>query len=279
MPSFKVRRESFQWRSLPGFAALFALAKATSLRLRSEVAERQIPREGSAVDLCVDLKRFSPRQLDSQLRASWSAAGGPIGLYVGELTSDSNAKLALRAFRAARALMPGARMVVVGDGPERRALHREFPEGVFVGALSGAEFAAHCASADVYVCADIRARQSFILEALASAVPVVAFETARGSEHIAHRLNGFLLSHGDEAGFVAATCLLASLHGELLPMRRHARDAAIAAVLMKHVGARSEASEILTANPDRRATSASRRTIVDASRDSAAPSVTNQRPS
>jgi glycosyltransferase involved in cell wall biosynthesis len=119
-------------------------------------------------------------------------------------------------------------MVVVGDGPKRRALEREFADVLFVGTQTGDALAAHYASADVFLFPSLTDTFGNVtLEALASGLPVVAFDVAAASEHVIDQVCGRVVPIDDEAGFVTATCLLASMHRELAPMRQQARMAAL----------------------------------------------------
>ncbi|HEY9024168.1 MAG TPA: glycosyltransferase family 1 protein [Burkholderiaceae bacterium] len=205
---------------------------------RCFVATRQLRRElqeaGYAhvevVPRGVDLDLFTPERRDEQLRERWSAAGAPVLLYVGRLAAEKNVELALRAYRMARRFVPQARMVVVGDGPLRAQLEHRYPDALFAGMQTGAALAAHYASADVFLFPSLTDTFGNVtLEALASGVPVIAFDCAAASEYVADRLNGRLLMPGDEVGFIRAACLLACHFGALGRMRRAARHAALRA--------------------------------------------------
>jgi glycosyltransferase involved in cell wall biosynthesis len=151
-------------------------------------------------------------------------------LYVGRLAAEKNVELALRAFEAARRHVPSTRMVVVGDGPKRQALARAFPDAHFAGTVTGDALAAHYASADVFLFPSMSDTFGNVtLEALASGLPVVAYDVAAASEHVVDLISGRLAPPDDERSFIDAACLLASLHRELEPMRRHARECALGA--------------------------------------------------
>ncbi len=92
----------------------------------------------------------------------------PIYMNVGRVAVEKN----LRAFLE----MPvtGSK-VVIGDGPQRAELSAAFPEVHFLGAKTGADLAAHYASADVFVFPSRTDTFGLVLlEALASGVPVAA---------------------------------------------------------------------------------------------------------
>ncbi|GAB3210135.1 phosphatidylinositol alpha 1,6-mannosyltransferase [Marinactinospora thermotolerans DSM 45154] len=118
----------------------------------------------------VDGERFSPRHRDEELRRRLAPGGEVLVGYVGRLSRDKRVGLLAEVAR-----LRGARLVVVGDGPELSRLRRRIPGAVFLGQLSGERLSRVFASIDVFVHtgADETFCQS-VQEALASGVPVVA---------------------------------------------------------------------------------------------------------
>jgi glycosyltransferase involved in cell wall biosynthesis len=72
--------------------------------------------------------------------------------------------------------IPGARKIVVGDGPYRPELESRYPNIEFVGAQRGADLARYYANADVFVFASRADTFGIvIIEALAMGTPVAAY--------------------------------------------------------------------------------------------------------
>ena len=142
----------------------------------------------------VDAERFSPAWRDDWLRREWHARGtDPVLLYVGRLAPEKNAPLALETFEKLRRTQRSLRMVVVGDGPLRHRLEAEHPRARFVGTLRGSELSRHYASADVLLFPSLTETfGSVTLEALASGLSVVAFDTAAAGQHLRNGVNGWL---------------------------------------------------------------------------------------
>ncbi|PZA09327.1 glycosyltransferase family 1 protein [Rhodopseudomonas palustris] len=93
----------------------------------------------------------------------------PVFLSVGRVAVEKN----LEAFLSLD--LPGTK-VVVGDGPARAALERDFPNAVFLGAKQGEALAQVYAAADVFVFPSKTDTYGLVLlEALASGVPVAAY--------------------------------------------------------------------------------------------------------
>jgi len=65
-----------------------------------------------------------------------------------------------------------------------------------------------------------------VMEALASALPVVAFDTAAASEHVVDGVSGRLVAPGDEGAFIAAVAALVAPGVALEPMGAAALTAA-----------------------------------------------------
>lgn len=194
-------------------------------RLRIELADAGFERL-EVIGRGVDLHAFSPAHRDPALRHAWDAADdAPVLLYVGRLAAEKQVGLALRAFRSALHFEPRARMVVVGDGPRRGALERACPEARFVGTQSGAALAAHYASADLFLFpSESETFGNVTMEALASGVPVIAFDSGAAAEHVRDRVCGRLVAPGDHDDFIRAVRLMTSLRSSA-----HGREMARAA--------------------------------------------------
>lgn len=93
----------------------------------------------------------------------------PILIYVGRVAIEKN----LEAFLAAD--VPGTK-VVVGDGPDRDALARRYPDAHFVGYKFDADLAGHLSSADALVFPSRTDTFGLVmLEAMACGTPVAAY--------------------------------------------------------------------------------------------------------
>lgn len=154
----------------------------------------------------VDTDLFTPARRESALRTSWGVHGdAPVMLCVGRLAAEKSLGLALQAFRALQARMPAARMVMVGDGPQRGALEDAFPDVIFAGTRRGEELAAHYASADVFLFPSLTETfGNVVLEAMASGLAVVAFDRAAAQEHVANGISGLVVPESDARAFITS---------------------------------------------------------------------------
>jgi glycosyltransferase involved in cell wall biosynthesis len=165
----------------------------------------------------VDTALFDPARRDAALRAQWGA--GPddvVVLYVGRLAAEKNL--------AALPLLPGARLVFVGDGPLRAKLAERFPRAVFAGTRTGADLAAHYASADLFLFPSLTETWGNVtLEAMASGLAVVAYDYAGAAAVMCHGVNGVLVPFGDGAAFGAQARNLAANLRRLRQLGANAR--------------------------------------------------------
>lgn len=163
------------------------------------------------VSRAVDTARFDPRHRDSALRTGWGAGpDDPVLLNVGRLAAEKNLDLAITAWRAAQAIVPGTRLVMVGDGPERERLQREHPDVIFPGKLLGDDLARCYASADLFVFPSLSETFGNVtLEAMASGLATVAFNYGAAREQITSAQVGSAIALDDPQAFIDATVALA----------------------------------------------------------------------
>ena len=148
-----------------------------------------------------------PGLRSAALNRAWSRGSALVAGYagpVGEPTSKHVRRLARDA------ALEEVRLVVLGSGPGAAALKRSGAR--VVGACGGLELARALASLDVLV--QPRKHESGLLavrKALASGVPVVAFDTAAVREVVRHGYNGLLVPPGrGRNGIAEAVALLAA---------------------------------------------------------------------
>ncbi|MDX9995826.1 MAG: glycosyltransferase family 1 protein [Rhodocyclaceae bacterium] len=208
--------------SIERYLRWFHNRTATTLVPTPELAEQLACRGFRNVGVLsrgVDTRLFHPGRRSAELRKSWGAGEhDSVVIIVGRMAPEKNLDLALRAFSAIRRLHPNARMVCVGDGPLRETLCRQHPECLFVGTKRGEALAEHYASADLFVFPSLTETfGNVVSEALASGLPVVAFDYAAASDLIVTGENGRSVPPGDASAFIDAAV-------ELVPARHLLAD-------------------------------------------------------
>ena len=125
-----------------------------------------------------------------------------------------NVPCVLRAFAVIQAQKPDARLVVIGDGPERTHVHQTAQDLAlrnveFVGAVRPTEMGRWYDQADVYLNAsDIDNMPNSIIEAFACGLPVATTRAGGIPYVVEHERNGLLVDCGDHEGLAAAALRL-----------------------------------------------------------------------
>ena len=195
--------------------------------LRAQLAASGFERL-AVVSRGVDTRQFDPRHRSAELRRQWGAGDDDLVLaYVGRLAAEKNLGAVLAAHDALRGSMGDAvKLVFVGDGPMRAELAALAGEHR-LRAARGEDLAAHFASADLFLFPSLTETFGNVtIEAMASGLPVVAFDCAAAAQCIQSGRNG-LLAHDDSLpAFVRATLTLAADRERLRAMGAAARESA-----------------------------------------------------
>jgi phosphatidylinositol alpha-1,6-mannosyltransferase len=147
----------------------------------------------------IDTRRFAP---DPGARATIRARHGlgdrPVVGCVSRLVRRKGQDVLIRALPALRRRVPGAALLIAGDGPDRDRLHRLAREHdvvehvVFTGPVAHEEIPAHHAALDVFALPcrtlgrglDVEGLGIVLLEASACGVPVVAGRSGGAPETV-----------------------------------------------------------------------------------------------
>jgi glycosyltransferase involved in cell wall biosynthesis len=175
----------------------------------------------------VDARRFHPGKASDGWRERLSG-GHPsdrLLLYVGRLAPEKG----IERLKAILREVPGTRLAIVGDGPARGDLEREFAgtATVFTGVLQGEDLAAAYASADAFLFPSTTDTLGLaMIEALASGLPVVAARSGASREILDEEENGLLYEADSAPSLVAAVRRLFSDEGFRGTLGRAARASA-----------------------------------------------------
>lgn len=214
------RFEPLLWKRVTGIHSRATMSLAPSSFAAAQLTDRGVHRV-KVWPHGVDRDRFSPDHRDHAWREAIAPRGQVVVGYVGRLAREKQVE-DLRVL----ADLPGVRLVVVGDGPRRDALHRALPRALFTGRLSGDRLHAAMASLDVFVhTGEMDTFAQTIQEAQSSGVPAIA--PARGGpiDLIEEGQTGFLYTPGDLAGLRTAVASISRDHARRAAMGRLAREA------------------------------------------------------
>lgn len=183
--------ENATWQLLRDVHNRATLNLAPSHATRDELIQHGIER----VDLWrrgVDTSLFSPSLRSESLRAQYAKPHEKLVIYMGRLAAEKQVE-DLKVIHD----MPGVRLLIVGDGPERETLRRMMPRARFAGFRSGTDLAAHLASADLFIHpGELETFGQTVQEAMASGLPVIAPRRGGPVDLVSPSRTGWLYTPG-----------------------------------------------------------------------------------
>jgi glycosyltransferase involved in cell wall biosynthesis len=163
-------------------------------RLTRERIRRYYGRDAEIVHPPVETSRFRVGTPDEHL------------LIVSELVRHKRLDVALEGARRA-----GARVVVVGSGPERAQLEQAFPEAEFVGRAGDEQLVTLYSTARALLVPSVEEFGIAAVEAQASGRPVIAAAAGGATETVIDGETGLLVTPDDPAAFATAIAELEGL--------------------------------------------------------------------
>jgi alpha-1,6-mannosyltransferase len=198
-----VRRTAsrFAWSYVRRLSRLVEATLAPSDFVAGEL-EREGVERVQRVSLGVDLERFHPhrRNYAGETRRGLGLPEGPLALYVGRIAREKELDLLLTAWPEVER-RTGARLVLVGDGPSRRRLHRRVGSERFFWLPFEADrerLANLMAAVDLYVApCSLETFGLSALEALASGTPILTADRGGVAETVRRSGAGVLFRSGN----------------------------------------------------------------------------------
>lgn len=172
----------------------------------------------------VNADKFNPRFRSSEMRNRLSD-GHPdetLLIYVGRLGAEKQ----IDQIKAVLEQVPGTRLALVGNGPDRAELETHF-EGlpvIFAGYLSGTQLSEAYASADIFVFPS--ALETFglvVVEAMAAGLPVVAARVGGVRDVVEEGVTGYTFEVNDIAAMIRGVRQIAQSRARIEQMGRAAR--------------------------------------------------------
>ena len=153
----------------------------------------------------VDTKLFNISKRDTSLRSSWGATDDTkVLISVGRMAPEKNLDQVLKTYEALKVTGLAFKLVMVGDGPLKEQFQKRYPEIIFPGMLSQSNLAAYYASSDLFIFpSQTEPFGNVTLEALASGIPVLAFDCAAARDWVQTGVNGWVVAENNPEGFAA----------------------------------------------------------------------------
>lgn len=223
-------RHCVEHRCVKGSRAKSALAAAEAAFLRRHGSYRRIDRivapsefmraklleGGFPAERVVRMRNFAKEEVLDRARSDEDRTDRdrPYLLYFGRLSREKGVDVLVEAFLSISNRIPGWRLVVAGEGPERDAIEAQLashPDGgrvELVGFQRGDALSAYAERASLAI-ASSRWRENMpysIIEALAAGTPVVGTRIGGIPELVSESVTGFTAEPGD-AGSLADAIL------------------------------------------------------------------------
>jgi sugar transferase (PEP-CTERM/EpsH1 system associated) len=153
----------------------------------------------------VDIQRFAPKRTNNKLRVSLGLADNEVVVgIVARLDPIKNHPLLLRAFDNIKKDYQNTRLLVIGDGPDKKRLESLAGGNVlFLG--NRADIPEILRILDIFVLPSLNEGISnTILEAMATGIPVIASNVGGNSELVKNGVTGMLVESGSLEGLISA---------------------------------------------------------------------------
>lgn len=174
----------------------------------------------------VDTSLFNVGKRDPNLRLQWGAnEHTKVIISVGRMAPEKNLEQVLKTYEALKFMGNQLKLIMVGDGPLREQFQSRFPEIIFPGMLEQTELAKYYASSDLFVFpSQTETFGNVTLEALASGIPVLAFDCAAARDWVQTGINGWLVAEDNPEGFSAQAVTIFKSPSLLLQVTQSTRQ-------------------------------------------------------
>ncbi|UCD72549.1 MAG: glycosyltransferase family 4 protein [Candidatus Bathyarchaeota archaeon] len=217
-PADPDRRPGFVYMHLVEMADLLV---TTSEDLKRRAIEKGFPRNAVAIPQGIDTKKFNPIVSGRNVRETLDWLDNPIVMAAARLIERKGIAYLVDAFAQVLREEPDAKLMIAGEGPERRRLEEKVKRlGLsksvsFLGIIPYREVSSYYAACDVFVhIPTYEAMPHVIYEAMATGKPVVASRVGGILEVIEHGKDGLLVE--PKAPSETAEAILKLIHNRRL---------------------------------------------------------------
>lgn len=218
---------------LPVFCRSIDLVVSPSAGMKEVLRRFGVDTHIEVVPNGVDIKPFQHPPQPHQREELGYSHDDVILVFVGRLGLEKNVQFLLRAFASTAAACENARLMLIGDGPDRENL-KDLAKQLrvdrlvnFIGKLPYPEIPRYLVLADAFVTASVtEVHPLTVIEAMASGLPVLGIESPGISDTVEDGFTGLLAYSEELAGFTAKMVRLVVDHEKRRQMGANARQEA-----------------------------------------------------
>jgi glycosyltransferase involved in cell wall biosynthesis len=181
---------------------VMAPAPSTAAILRAQRMNRDI----TIWTRGIDREQFNPERRDMAWRREVGIADDEMVIaFLGRVVMEKGLDVFADAVHAFATRKLQHRVLVIGEGPARPWFEQQLPDAIFLGQLTGNDLSRALASADLFLNPSVtEAFGNVTLEAMASALPVIAAESTGATNLVRQGVTGTLVDGGEPDEFADA---------------------------------------------------------------------------
>ena len=181
---------------------VLAPAPSTAAILR----EQRMNRDIAIWTRGIDRDQFNPGRRDMEWRRGQGIADDEMVIaFLGRIVMEKGLDVFANAVHAFAPLGLKHRVLAIGDGPARSWFEQQLPNAIFTGQQTGPDLARALASADVFLNPSVtEAFGNVTLEAMASALAVIAAESTGATNLVTNGVSGTLVDGSEPEEFAGA---------------------------------------------------------------------------
>lgn len=216
---------------LPVFCRAVDVVISPSNGMRDVLRRLGVTADIQVIPNGVDLTAFRQPIVAADRSELGFDANNVVFIYVGRLGPEKNLPFLIRCFAGVVQAFPQARLLLVGDGPERKYLQETVersgiaPYVCFAGMVPYEKVCRFLKMADVFATASVtEVHPLSVIEAMAAGLPVLGIHSPGISDSVIDGVSGFLVGEEDMAAYTAKMARLISEKEERLRMGKRAQQ-------------------------------------------------------
>ncbi len=172
----------------------------------------------------VDTTLFCPARLQEELRHSLQIASGPVLVFSGRLDPEKRIDMLLSAWKDIRTTLPGATLLLVGDGSDSEKLKKLATPGViFTGRVD--DVLPYLQAADIFILpSETEGLSNSLLEAMSTGLAVISTNVGGSSDVVVDGETGKIIPINDIHALKQAILSLCADPVERKRLGQHARE-------------------------------------------------------